>query len=266
MKRLSQIGFIAGLILLGINISGLFKTMRNPAIYTEEKTIRNRLNDITIKYPEILEMLKRKNNESNVDFAVRINKVVNDGFIHYWKAEGTEKYHLRVPLWENWILYAASYINPEKYGRYEFSNYKKNLQRGAGLCSTHSTVVKGVLLDNGIKAELMDVGGHHVVVRAELNDTATYILDPDFGVVVPFDTAAISANPELVREPYIDLASLYYPDAKDPYTTDYLVKIFGDKKYVYYLDSGFENFSFWAIWIIPFLMALPYGLNLIRKK
>ena len=266
MKRIIQIGFFAGLLLLGINIFGLFKTMRNPEIYSEEKNIRNRLNDITIKYPEILELLKRKNNESNLDFAVRINKVVNDGFIHYWKAEGTEKYHLRVPVWENWILYAASYIKPEKYGRYEFSNYRKNLERGAGLCSTHSTIVKGVLLDNGIKAELLDVGGHHVVVRAELNDTAAYILDPDFGVVVPCDTAAISADPELVREPYSDLASLYYPDAIDPYTTDYLVKIFGDKKYVYYLDSGFEDFSYLAIWIIPFLLMVPYGLNLMRKK
>jgi len=266
MKRIIQIGFFAGLLLLGINIFGLFKTMRNPEIYTEEKTIRNRLNDITIKYPEILELLERKNYESNIDFAVRINKVVNDGFIHYWKAAGTEKYHLRVPVWENWILYAASYIKPDKYGRYEFSNYKKNLERGAGLCSTHSTIVKGVLLDNGIKAELLDVGGHHVVVRAELNDTAAYILDPDFGVVVPYDTAAISADPELVRGPFSNLAALYYPDAIDPYTTDYLVKIFGDKKYVYYLDSGFENFSYWAIWIIPLLLMVPYGLNIIRKK
>jgi hypothetical protein len=261
MKRISQIAFYTGLILLGINIFGLFRTMRNPAIYTKEKTLRNRLNDITIKYPDILEMLKRYDNESNIDFSVRINKVVNDGFIHYWKTEGTDKYHLRVPVWENWILFAVSYINPKKYGRYEFSNYKKNLERGAGLCSTHSTIVKGVLLDNGIKAELMDVGGHHVVVRAELNDTATYILDPDFGVVVPFDTAAISSNPELVRAPYGNLASLYYPDAKDPYTTDFLVKIFGDKKYIYSLDSGFENFSYLAIWIIPFLLLIPYGLR-----
>jgi hypothetical protein len=266
MKRIIQIGFFTGLLLLGINISGLFKTMRNPEIYSEEKTIRNRLNDITIGYPEILGLLKRKNNESNIDFAVRINKVVNDGFIHYWKEEGTEKYHLRVPLWENWILFAASYIRPDKYGRYEFSNYKKNLERGAGLCSTHSTIVKGVLLDNGIKAELLDVGGHHVVVRAEFNDTAAYILDPDFGVVVPFDTAAISANPELVRGPFSNLASLYYPDAKDPYTTDYLVEIFGNKKYVYTLENGFENLSYWAIWIIPFLLLLPYGVSLIRKK
>ena len=266
MKKLNTTLLLAGLILLVINIYGLFRTMRNPAVYTEEKTIHNRLNDITIRYPEIKEMLKMKENESNIDFAVRINKVVNDGFIHYWKPEGTEKYHLRVPVWENYLLYLASYINPEKYKNYEFSNYKKNLERGVGLCSTHSTIVKGILLENGIKAELLDIGKHHVVVRAELNDTATYILDPDFGIVVPYDTLAISANPELVRAPYADMASLYYSDAIDPYTTDIMVNIFGKRKYVYSVDNWFEYFSYWAKWILPLLLAFPYVMYHLRKR
>jgi len=266
MKKIYKIIFLIALLLLGINFYGLFRTMRNPAIYSEEKTLRNRINDITIKYPEIKEMLIKKEHESNIDFAVRINKVVNDGFIHYWKTEGIDKYHLRVPVWENWLLYVASYISPKKYKFYEFSNYKKNLERGVGLCSTHSTIVKGVLLDNGIKAELLDVGGHHVVVRAELNDTATYILDPDFGVVVPYDTMIITTNPELVRKSYANMASLYYSDAKDPYTTDLMVNIFGKKKYVYSVDNWFEYFSYWAIWIIPILLAIPYAITLFRKK
>ena len=148
---------------------------------------------------------------------------------------------------------------------YEFSNYKKNLERGVGLCSTHSTIVKGVLLENGIKAELLDVGGHHVVVRAELNDTVTYMLDPDYGIVVPHDTAAITANPELVRASYKDMAELYYPDAVDPYTTEILVKIFGDRKHVYSVENWFETFSYRAIWIIPILLMLPFGINRFRK-
>jgi len=265
MKIFNKILLAVGILLLCINIFGLFKTMRNPEVYSEEKNIRNRINDISIKYPEILEMLKRKPNESNIDFAVRINKVVNDGFIHYWKTAGIDKYHERVPVWENYLLYAASYINPEKYRMYEFSNYRKNLERGVGLCSTHSTIVKGVLLENGIKAELLDVGGHHVVVRAELNDTATYMLDPDYGIFVPHDTAAITANPELVREPYKNMAELYYPDAVDPYTTDILVKIFGDRKHVYSVENWFETFSYWAIWIIPFLLMLPFAICWFRK-
>jgi len=265
MKIFNKILLAVGILLLCINIFGLFKTMRNPEVYSEEKNIRNRVNDISIKYPEILEMLKRKPNENNVDFGVRINKVVNDGFIHYWKTAGIDKYHERVPVWENYLLYAASYINPEKYRMYEFSNYKKNLERGVGLCSTHSTIVKGVLLENGIKAELLDVGGHHVVVRAELNDTATYMLDPDYGIFVPHDTAAITANPELVREPYKNMAELYYPDAVDPYTTEILVKIFGDRKHVYSVENWFETFSYWAIWIIPFILMLPFAICWFRK-
>ncbi len=266
MKTLIKILFVIGVVLLIINLFGLFKTMRNPEVYTLENTIRNRLNDVTIKYPEIKEMLKRKPDENNIEFAVRVNKVVNDGFAHYWKAEGIEKYHLRVPIWENYMLYAASYLNPKRYERYEFSNYKKNLERGVGLCSTHSTVVKGILLENGIKAELLDVGGRHVVVRAEFDDNSAYILDPDYGIVVPHDTAAITANPELVRGPYKNMADLYYADAVDPYTTDLLVKIFGDHKHVYSVDNWFEGFSYWAIWILPLLLMLPFGISIFKKR
>ena len=265
MKNFNRILLIAGLFLLGLNIYGLFRTMRNPAVYYEEQIQRNRINDISIRYPDIIDLLKKEPGENNVDFGIRINKVVNDGFMHYWKPEGIEKYHMRVPPWENYMLYFASFVNPEKFKRYEFSNYKKNLERGVGLCSTHSTIVKGVLLENGIKAELMDVGGHHVVVRAELNDTAIYMLDPDFGIVVPYDTAAITENPELVRAPYSQLSSLYYPDAKDPYTTDILVDIFGDRKYTYVVEGGFEKFSYPAIWILPILLMLPFGLSLMKK-
>ena len=266
MKTLKIILLALGLILLGINISGLFKTMRNPEVYTEEKTLRNRLNDVTIKHPEILEQLKRKEGESNIEFGVRINKVVNDGFAHYWKREGIDKYYLRVPIWENYLLYFASYVDPKKYERYEFSDYKKNLERGVGLCSAHSIIVKGVLMENGMKAELMGLGGRHVVVRAELDDATTYILDPDYGIVVPYDTVAIQANPELAREPYSKMADLYYPDAVDPYTTDFIVEIFGSYKNIYTVDNWFEHFSYWAIWIIPLLFMLPFGIGFLNEN
>ena len=265
MQTFKKIIFIFGVFLLAINIYGLFKSMRNPEIYTEEKTLRNRLSDITITYPEIKDSLLRKDHEPDKDFAIRVNKVVNNGFAHYWKEAGITKYNLRVPVWENYLLYAASFIDPKEYKRYEFSNYKKDMERGVGLCSSHSIVVKGVLLDNGIKAELLDVGKKHVVVRAEL-EGAGYILDPDFGVVVPYDTGAIQANPELVREPYKNMAALYYPDAKEPYTTDIMVDIFGKKKYVYTVDNWFEYFSYWAIWILPLLLMLSYALTFLRKN
>jgi len=266
MKTFKKAIFVLGSFLLLINIYGLFKSLRNPEIYSEEKTLKNRKADITIRYPQIKDSLIRGSNESDKDFAIRINKVVNDGFAHYWKEAGITKYNLRVPFWENYLLYAASFIDPKEYNKYEFSNYKKDLERGVGLCSSHAIVVKGILNDNGIKAELLDVGKRHVVVRAEPGNTPAFILDPDFGIVVPFDTAAIQANPELVRAPYSNMAALYYPEAIDPYTTDTMVNIFGKRKYVYTVYNWFEYFSYRAIWIIPFLLMLPYALTFFRHK
>jgi len=258
--------FGLGFILLAVNIVGLFKSLRNAELYTLENTLKNRINDVIIKYPDIKKQLIRKENESREDFAVRINKVVNDGFAHYWKRQGIKKYNMKVPLWENYLLFIGAYVKPERYERYEFSNYEKNLERGVGLCSSHSIVVKGVLLENGIKAELLDVGGHHVVVRAEFSDTSAYLLDPDFGYYIPYDTAAITANPELVRKPYSPMASLYYPEAKDPYTTDFMVEIFGKRKYVYDVNNWFEYFSYWAIWIIPILLMLPATVGFFKRR
>ncbi len=249
-----------------INIYGLFKTLRNPAIYDEEKTLRNRIGDITIKYPEIEKDFVRHDNESVKDYAVRMNKVVNDGFAHYWKDEGLTKYNIRVPAWENYLLYVASYIDPKEYKHYEFSNYKKDLERGVGLCSSHCIVLKGVLRRNGIEGQLWDIAGH-VVLRTRVAENEWWVLDPDFGVVVPFDTAAIQANPEIVRPYYKDMAKLYYPDAKSPYTVDHVVEIYGKEgNHIYTVDNWFEYFSYWAKWIIPIILMMPLLIGLAMNK
>lgn len=266
MKLIFRVLFALGAILLAINVTGLFRTMRNPALYDLEHSLKNRINDVVIKYPDIKKQLVRKDGESEYDFVVRVNSTVHDGFAHYWKTAGIEKYHMRVPIWENYLLWAASYIKPKRYERYEFANYKKNLERGVGLCSSHCIVVNGVLRENGIKAELLDVGGRHVVTRAQLNDGKALMLDPDFGIVVPYDTAEVTLNPELVRAPYSRMHELYYPEAVEPYTTEMMVDIFGKRKHVYEVKNWFEGFSYWAIWLIPVILMLPATLVWARKK
>jgi hypothetical protein len=271
MKIFKGAIFCLGILLLGINITGLFKSMRNPDIYTEENT--KRVSDITIKYPDIKKMLVKKDGESNKEFATRINKVINDGMLHYWKGpgmttkvEGMSKYNIRVPVWENYLLWLPSFVKKKDYKGYEFSNYKKNLERGVGLCSTSSIVLKGVLNDNGIDASLWDIAGH-VVVRAKVDENEWWILDSDYGVVVPYDTLAIQANPEIVRPAYANLASKYKPNAPDPYTTDKVVRIYGKEgNHIYTMENKFEYFSYWAIWIIPVIFLLPFSLDLIKRK
>ena len=261
MKIFRIILFGLGILLLLVNVFGLLKSMRNPDLYTEENT--GRLNDVTIKLEDAKKQLVRKEGESDRDFALRVNDVVSKSMSHYFKNEGKKKYNLRVPLRENYILFIVNSF--KKDDRYEFKNYKKGLERGVGLCSSHSIVVKGVLLDNGIEAQLWDIAGH-VVVRARVSEDEWYILDPDFGLYVPHDIAEIEADPEITRASYEHMADLYKPSYDDPYTTDKIVELYGKEgNHIYTYDARFEQFSYIAKWLLPLILILPYAVQKLRK-
>lgn len=262
MKSLRIVLLGLGVMLLMINIFGLLKSMRHNDLYTEENT--GRLNDVTIKLEDAKKQLVRKDGESDKEFALRVNDVVSKSMSHYFKNEGKKKYNLRVPLRENYILFFVNSF--KKDDRYEFKNYKKGLERGVGLCSSHSIVVKGVLLDHGVEAHLWDIAGH-VVVRARVSEDEWYILDPDYGLYVPYDIPEIEADPEITRASYANLADLYKPDYDDPYTTDKVVELYGKEgNHIYTYDARFENFSYIAIWVLPFLLMLPYLLKRFKNE
>ena len=257
--RIALLGL--GILLLLINVYGLLRSMRHPDLYTEENT--GRLNDVTIKLEDAKRQLVRQAGESDREFALRINDVVSKSMSHYFKNEGKKKYNLRVPLRENYVLFIVNSFKEDD--RYEFKNYRKGLERGVGLCSSHSIVVKGVLLDNGIEAHLWDIAGH-VVVRARVSEDAWYILDPDYGLYVPHDIAEIEADPEITRPSYANLSDLYKPDYDDPYTTDKIVELYGKEgNHIYTYDARFENFSYIAKWVLPFLLILPFFIKILRK-
>ena len=262
MRVLKNILFGLGLLLLLINLTGLVKSMRHPDLYTEENT--GRLNDVTIELAEAKKQLLRKENESDKDFALRVNDIVSKSMSHYFKNEGKKKYNLRVPLRENYILFLVNSFKEDN--RYEFKNYKKGLERGVGLCSSHSIVVQGVLLDNGIEAQLWDIAGH-VVVRARVSEEEWYILDPDYGLYVPYDIAAIEADPEITRPSYEHMADLYKPEYDDPYTTDKVVELYGKEgNHIYSYDARFEKSSYVAIWLLPLLLMAPLLTGRNRNK
>lgn len=264
MRTLKLILFAVGVALLSLNIYGLFKSLRNPELYAEKQT--RRLNDITTPYPEFLENLKRRSGEQDKNFAIRVNKAVTDGFLHYWEDDAIDKYYLTVPVWENYLLTLASMVKPKKYRKYEFGNYKKNLERGTGLCSTHSTIVKGILNENGIKAELLDLGGH-VVINAQIGNEPDFILDPDYGIYIPFSIAQIEANPEITRPFYADIKNQYKPGRQDRYTTDVVVGLYEKhRNHTYSTYNWFEGFSYVAKWVIPLLLIFPLMIGFWKTK
>jgi hypothetical protein len=260
IRLLTGLFFIIGLLLLGVNIFGLFKSLRNDALYSEVTPYKN---DISISLKDARKQWHRKEGETEKDFAMRMNMLVNHAMAHYWKDEGINKYHLRVPVWENYILYFMGFIKPVEYGKYEFRTYKKAIERGVGICSQPSIALKDLLNENGIAADLWDIAGH-VVVRATFSDGSGYILDPDYGQYVPFDIPDIERNPEIVRPYYADQNEVYAPHLKKHRTTDSLVELYGKEgNHIYYMDRSFEKFSYIAKWVLPFLLMLPL---LIFKK
>lgn len=262
MKVFKILLFIIGIALLIINITGLFKSMRNPDVYNEQNT--GRLNDISLTLNEAKKEIIRKPGESDKAFTIRLNDVIAKSMLHYWKNEGVKKYYLGIPIWENYILYFTNFFRKDK--RYEFVYFhKKNLERGAGICSTHAIVMQGILQKNGVEAQLWCIAGH-VLVRAKVANNEWYIMDPDFGLYVPYDVDDIEANPEITRAIYQNMADLYKPDYDDPYTTDKVVEIYGrDGNRIYTYSAAFEIFSYIMIWLLPLLFMMPYGFQLLKR-
>ncbi len=129
MSMHKKILFGLGVILLLINIIGLFKTMRNPELYTLEKTIKNRLNDVTIPYPEIKDQLERKrmNLTEILPYAlIKLSMMV----LHITgKRRNREVSHAGAGMGKLYFVCSFLYQTLKSYERYEFADYKKNLER-----------------------------------------------------------------------------------------------------------------------------------------
>jgi hypothetical protein len=267
MSKLKIFALLPGLLLMGINVAGLFISMRNPEIYREKK-VRDK-DDITLTEAELLQAGERRPNESTEDYIIRLNEAVNKGIAHYWEDEGIEKYNLRVPVYENYLLFLASYVRPRDYRKYEFYDHRKNIERGVGICSLHGLVMAGMLKDHGIDSRIVLLN-QHVLAMAQVDraNDRWWVVDPDLGVVVKHDMSEIEANPELIRPFYLE-------KGYDPQYVDFLVQIFGKQGNAIFRDSydylpwklGYvEYFSYFLIWIIPSTLMAPFVLSAYRNR
>jgi hypothetical protein len=260
MKILTCLLFVLGLFFLSLNLTGIFKSLRNDDL---SKEITPYKNDISVPFPDARKQWDRSNNETDKDFALRETMLVNHSMAHYWKDEGIRKYHMLVPLWENYILSIKQRLSGDK--KYEFRNYKKAIERGVGICSQPCIALKYLLNDNGIQADLWDLKGH-VVVEARFGDGSIYMLDPDYGNYVPSGMKEIEANPELVRKAYLNQDSVYAAHVTTHKHTDDIVNLYEkDGNHIYYMDKSFEDFSYLAIWLLPILLMLPFLIGFFKK-
>jgi len=264
MKKLKVPLAIIGIILIINNFVGVFVNMRNPAIYTDP---HNEFpNDIMLTEAQFYQALDRVSGD-RVQTLTQINAIVNQGIAHNWRDDGIEKYHLRVPFYENFILFGASFMYPALFLKYQFVDYHRAVERGVGLCSQEDFVLTGILREKGIKAKIVGLSGH-VVVTAPVDDAQDtwWIFDPDFGVVIPNDISQIEENPELVRPYYA--AKGYSTQKIESLVSDYgeggnkvVDGIIGYSRFRYY----FEYASYIMIWVIPVIFILPLAISVAQR-
>lgn len=248
---------LLGLMLLLLNISGFWLPLRNDAIYEEPKT--NFANDIQLTEDELRMALEWQPQDTEATYAYRATYAVNAGIAHYWWPEKAVEYNLRVPPHENYILWYLGGLDPS-YAMYEFADADKIIERGIGMCAQQALVLTDALLNRGIQARLVGLSAQHAVVVAII-DGAEWVLDPDYGVVLPWSLAAITANPERVRASYhMKNGSVWADWAVQVYGLPYTEVYATPTAYLHPDVPTIERWSYAGIWVIPIFCIGVSGL------
>jgi len=219
-------------------------------------------NDIMLREEELLDTLNAPKNEPNSTYVVKITNAVNQGIAHYWYDQGIDKYHLRIPLWENYLLYFASYIYPKRFRKYRFYDYKKTITRGVGFCGEQSSIVWSIMEKNHLKSKIIRLGGHTVAMtQVDKEHDQWWILDPDYGVVIEHSLGEIEKSPEIIRPYYAEkgydenlIQALMIKYAKEENRT-----LDSDFQYRGWKIAVAEKTAYALKWLLP-LMFMVFGL------
>lgn len=187
-----------GALLMAANIVGLFIPLR-PEIPTEP-VAGIRLVPTQLTYADAVGQLAWKEGDSAESYARRANHAVFASTIHGDVSTDLGRWRLEIPVWENWSLNALGAVNP-LFRKYRYWDHEKEFERGIGLCGNLSSILIGYLADNGITGRIVGLDGH-VVVTAEVRPGTWYILDPDYGVVIPHSLEEVQGDPAMVEAAY----------------------------------------------------------------
>ena len=174
--------FFIGTLLLSVNLYGLTQSLKPEGLTPD--VLRFGINDVSISHDDLKSRIKKKADETDEQFSRRITYDLAAGIAHLkWQNYDPDKYHQRVPVWENYILYIVGIITPiPEFERYHFTNPQKSIERGIGICGDASMTLSGLLDENKIENKIVTIPGH-VMVEAYI-DNKTLLLDADFGVVL----------------------------------------------------------------------------------
>jgi hypothetical protein len=223
----------------------------------------------TLPFDIAMARLSSLNPGDKLTFVTEATRIFHQGMAHVTVADiernGLDHYRMRVPAWENYLLYALSYLKPDTYRDYEFCNYRKALERGTGRCGQQSLALVSFLSSHKIPTGFVALGGH-AIATAEVAKNQWYLLDPDFGGVIPYDIKHAEANPPDVLQYYWGTAAserrvdkLFYPDGNE--------LRYGGPEARYRRACPIESVAYVLKWAIPVALIIPFlVLAALRAK
>lgn len=257
LAAIAAIGFV-GVALTCLNLAGLLFSMRA----AEVDGYRDFAGP-TIGFEKVLAAFERLTSESpdNVTLVTEATRLVHVGMAHIPVREtasmGLDHYGMRVPLRENWLLHFLAIVRPGTYADYEFCNYRRALERGTGRCGQQALALNSFLAEQGLKTGFIALGGH-VVATAEVEPSQWYILDPNYGGVIPFGITDAERDPFSVLSYYWSAAArerkIY-----EVYATPNVIRL-GGPEARFGRACRFEYFAYVAKWLVPMLLLFPGGV------
>jgi hypothetical protein len=266
MTRWNDLMGVTGMILLAVNVCGFAVPLRSPDI----DGYRDFAGIATTRFSESSAALRRlsESQATPVDFVTEATRIFHAGIAHVAprdvRANGLDHYRMRVPLTENWILFALSYLKPDTYRDYEFCSYRKALERGTGRCGQQSMALVSFLEERGFQTGFVELGGHSIAT-VKVAPSKWYLLDADYGGVIPFDIQTAERSPSSVLRYYwssaardAGLDALFDPAGNQ---TKY-----GGPDARYARACPFERAAYAAKWLLPGVLVIPLLVTSIRKR
>lgn len=223
----------------------------------------------TLEYATAVERLSSiaEQSETTVELVRAATGLFHAGIAHISpddvRAKGFAHYGMRVPATENWVLFVLSYIKPDTYRDYEFCSYRRALRRGTGRCGQQSMALVSFLTEQGVETGFVALGGH-AVATAKVDDSSWYLLDPDYGGVIPLDIRTAERNPASVL-PYYWSSAARENGIHEVYAAPNRVK-YGGPEARYARACPIESASYVAKWLVPVLMLVPLPLTALRRR
>jgi len=269
-RKLTITAYIAGFIgiaLLIVNLVGLFMPLRASVI---DKGYADFARGSTLEFQQAMQQLENLALPNNKKLLIEATKIFHYGMAHIppedVERDGFAYYRMRVPLWENYLLYLLSYIKPDTYQDYEFCSYRKALERGTGRCGQQSLALVGYLAERGLETGFVYLGGHTLAI-AKTSDDQWFMLDPDYGGVIPHELNEVEASPDKVLSYYWN-DQMRNREAYLLFSSEANRATYGGPEIRWGRVCVIEQATYVLKWLLPILLMLLWavGMILLRKK